>query len=145
MKIKTEPAHTQMPTVVRGVLASVSEGGEAYVDFVGNPNDQPISALSTISVCDSSVGREAVLMFEDGDPSRPILLGLIENQSREKSTRVQVDKESLLLTAKREIVLRCGDASITLTRAGKILIRGNYVLSSSSGVNMVKGGVIRLN
>jgi hypothetical protein len=42
-------------------------------------------------------------------------------------------------------VLRCGEASITLTKAGKILIRGTYVLSRSSGVNMVKGATIHLN
>ena len=27
-----------------------------------------------------------------------------------------------------EIVLRCGEASITLTKAGKVLIRGDYLL-----------------
>ncbi len=34
------------------------------------------------------------------------------------------DGERLVLTAEKEIVLECGKASITLTRAGKILIRG---------------------
>jgi hypothetical protein len=42
-------------------------------------------------------------------------------------------------------VLRCGKASITLTSAGKVLIRGTYVLSRSSGVNKIKGGSIQLN
>ena len=54
-------------------------------------------------------------------------------------------EERLELTAEREIVLRCGKASITLTRAGKVLIRGDYISSRSSGVNKIKGGSVQLN
>ena len=58
---------------------------------------------------------------------------------------IDVDGERLVFTAKKEIVLRCGKASITLTRAGKILIRGAYLLSRSSGVNRIKGGSVKIN
>ena len=44
-----------------------------------------------------------------------------------------------------QIVLRCGEASITLTRAGKVLIRGAYVLSRSSGTNRIQGGSVEIN
>ena len=47
-----------------------------------------------------------------------------------------------MLTADKEIELRCGKASITLTKAGKILLRGEYLLSRSSGVNRIKGGSV---
>jgi hypothetical protein len=53
--------------------------------------------------------------------------------------------ERLELVAEKEIVLRVGDASITLTRAGKIILRGTYVLSRSSGVNKIKGGSVQIN
>jgi hypothetical protein len=53
--------------------------------------------------------------------------------------------ERIELVAEREIVLRCGEASITLTRAGKIILRGTYVLSRSSGVNKIKGESIQIN
>ena len=58
---------------------------------------------------------------------------------------VERDGERLTLTADREIVLRCGKASLTLTRAGKVLIRGAYLLSRSSGVNRIKGGSVQIN
>jgi hypothetical protein len=56
-----------------------------------------------------------------------------------------IDDQRLELTAEREIVLRCGKASITLTRAGKILLRGTYLFSRSTGVNKIKGGSVQLN
>jgi hypothetical protein len=50
-----------------------------------------------------------------------------------------------VLTGDKEIVLRCGKASITLTRAGKIIIRGAYLLNRSSGVNKIKGASVQIN
>lgn len=51
----------------------------------------------------------------------------------------------MIVSAKEQLVLRCGKASITLTKAGKVLIKGSYVLSRSSGVNRIKGGSVQLN
>ena len=42
-------------------------------------------------------------------------------------------------------MIECGSASITLTRAGKVLIRGHYVQSRATGVNSLKGGSVELN
>jgi len=58
---------------------------------------------------------------------------------------VDADGQRLFVTAKQQLVLRCGAASITLTKAGKVLIQGSYVSSRSSGVNRIKGGSIQLN
>jgi hypothetical protein len=104
------------------------------------------------------MGREVALLFEAGNPRKPIIMGLIQHPEklpasaaegirREAGNPVdaEVDGERLLFTAKKEIVLRCGKASITLTRAGKILIRGAYLLSRSSGVNRIKGGSVQIN
>jgi hypothetical protein len=104
------------------------------------------------------VGKEAVLAFEAGDPTRPIILGLlaaphevrtqeptIESINPTPSIGVTADGERLVLSAQREIELRCGKASITLTQAGKVIIRGSYVLSRSTGANCVKGASIQLN
>jgi uncharacterized protein (DUF2345 family) len=66
-------------------------------------------------------------------------------RQRDGASEATVDGERVVLTAQQEIVLRCGDASITLTKAGKIIIRGQYILSRSSGVNRVQGGSIQLN
>ena len=65
------------------------------------------------------------LGFEDGNASLPIILGTIKTAETEaRHLTVEADQEKFVLTADREIVLRCGQASITLTRSGKVLIVG---------------------
>ncbi len=44
-----------------------------------------------------------------------------------------------------QIVLRCGKASITLTKEGKVILQGAYVSNQSSGVLRLKGGSVQIN
>ena len=133
--------------VVIGALVGFAEDGVPLVDFSGNPQDSPVLARTIAVLSREDVGREVALLFEGTDPAKPILIGLIVQPQQQKPRRVSVyrDRERLELTADREIVLRCGNASITLTRAGKVLIRGAYVSSHSSGVNKIKGGAVHIN
>ncbi len=49
------------------------------------------------------------------------------------------------ITAREQLTLRSGAASLTLTAAGKILLRGAYVSSWSNGVNRIVGRSVRLD
>jgi hypothetical protein len=105
-------------------------------------------ARSTVTLAETMVGRDAVLAFQGGDRSRPIVLGLLvepEAEAPEAAPVLEIDGHRVAMSAAKEIVLRCGAASITLTRAGKILIRGTYVLSRSSGANRIRGASVQLN
>lgn len=55
------------------------------------------------------------------------------------------DGRRVEIKAENEIVLRCGESSITLTKSGKIILRGAYVLSRSTGVNRIQGGSVQIN
>lgn len=142
---------------VIGRLAAIRDG-IPMVDFAGNSADSPLAARSTMVLRETDVGREIVLIFEQGELHRPIVVGLIQNPEQEsrvsstsagtnskKARVVELDGETVILSAEQEIVLRCGEASITLTRAGKILIRGAYLLSRSSGINRIKGAAVEIN
>ncbi|QEF98460.1 hypothetical protein Mal15_25120 [Stieleria maiorica] len=136
-------------SVVVGRLARLHDDGTPRVDFPGNPSEQGSIARSTAQITANDVGRDVVLMFESGDLSRPIIMGVIQppqEVTHDASTVVaDVDHQRLVLSADREIVLQCGKASITLTRSGKVLIRGAYVSSRSSGANRIKGGSVQIN
>jgi hypothetical protein len=129
---------------VVGVLWGLDEQGAPLVLFDEAHEGNPVPARSVVPLSRADVGRDAVLLFEQGDRARPLVMGILRI-SQSEPVRTEIDGEKLVFTSEREIVLRCGDASITLTRAGKILIQGAYVLSRSSGVNRIKGGSIQLN
>jgi hypothetical protein len=101
----------------------------------------------------SQIGCEVVLLFAGPCATEPIVVGCIlppvvptqTPTGEAPSLDVELNGKRLELTAEDEIVLRCGNASITLTRAGKVLIRGAYLLSRSSGVNRIKGGSVQIN
>ena len=127
-----------------------------------NTEDLPIAAKAATSVQPGDIGRQAAVLFENGDARSPVVMGLIQNLAKtpEQSPApnameqqvaansfggVVVDGEKVLLNAEKEIILQCGKASITLTRAGKIIVRGAYVSSKSSGVNRIHGGSVQIN
>jgi Domain of unknown function (DUF6484) len=147
----TAQALSRIDGVVIGVLMGFDDSGEPLVVFPGNPIDHAVPARTTASLEHGHIGAEVALMFEQGDPARPLVMGRILHPevafSPAENRRYQaiVDDQRLELKAEREIVLRCGTASITLTRAGKILLRGAYIFSRSTGVNKIKGGSVQLN
>ena len=145
-----------------GKIITVDESGQAFVDFPGNTQG-PISARFTNSIKPGmlqktvSSDRDVLLVFENNDPELPIIIDTLYSlvdEITESSTialetespkDVLIDGKRVSFDAKEEIVLRCGKASITLTKAGKVLIRGAYLLNRSSGVNRIKGGSVQIN
>lgn len=138
--------------VAVGRLTGFDASGQPLVQVPGEGSAESRTARTTVALGPAQVGAEVVLAFEEAS-RRPIVMGvLVDPQAataaengRPSGVEADVDGEALVLTAKREIVLRCGRASITLTRAGKILLRGAYLLSRSSGVNRIKGGSVQIN
>jgi hypothetical protein len=145
----TDRAKPRLDGVVIGLLIGLNEQRQPLVAFPGNPRADSTIAKSTIQFTAQDIGFEVALLFENGDPLLPMVIGRIQKPdlSAVETPKItaDVDSERLTLAANREIVLKCGKASITLTRSGKIILRGNYLLSRSSGVNRIKGGSVQIN
>lgn len=102
---------------------------------------------TVVDLGEDDIDRELVIAFESGNLRKPIVLGCLRRRDgwNKPALQLDADGEKLVLSARERIVLECGDASITLTRSGKVLIRGHYVQSRATGLNSVKGGTVELN
>ena len=96
--------------------------------------------------------QQIVVVFENGDPALPVIVGFIEQPVQEPTDeadltvlQADVDGRRVKVTAKDEIVLECGRASVTLRRNGRVIIRGTYVETQSEGTNRIKGGQVQIN
>ena len=151
-----------------GQIVDIDENGNILVDYPGNTRGS-IPARFTRSVDIESLklakknSWQIFLVFENNNPKLPIIIdmlsSLIDNISDtdtlKKSSDFTLDVEEpkdvtlegkrLFFDAKEEIVLKCGKSSITLTKVGKVIIRGAYLLNRSSGVNRIKGGSVQIN
>lgn len=143
-----------------GRLVGHNEQGRLLVDFSGNAFG-PLRARTTVVLAPEELQRAVkeqcpvLLLFEEGDPGRPIVVGLLRDQlPREAATpepaaprpmEVEADGKRVEVVAADELVLRCGDASIVLRRNGRVIIRGAYVETRAKGVNRIKGGSVLIN
>lgn len=142
-----------------GRIAASEKAGEILVECDGH-GPVPARLLSGINRLElsskNSVGREVLLVFDGGDPDRPIVVGVLENvleslvsmgmESREQAAcESSAMEERLVLEAADEMVLKCGEGSITIKKEGRIVIRGTDIVSRASGTNKIKGGSVELN
>lgn len=163
----------QPGSIIIGRLVDLDHQGRPLVDYDINPENHPQAAITTQSLTHLHVSRQVALLFNNGDLLQPVIMGLIHNpldellenfeltaaavndarvsnpgeqeQTDVTIEDVNVDGKRVVIEAQHEIVLKCGDASITLTKAGKILIRGKYLLNRSTGVNRIMGGSVQVN
>jgi hypothetical protein len=150
-----------------GWLTGADAEGRLRVDFEGN-RDGPLPARRTISLTPEQLRaavelrQRAVLLFENGDPRLPLVVGMEQVQSptpltdavleaslpapvAQQPVEAHVDGKRVVIEGKDEIVLQCGQASITLRRNGKVIIKGTYVESHASGTQRIKGGSVQIN
>lgn len=147
----TGGAHSFGGVVVGELIAIVDEGSTPLVVFPGQQQSAAVRARAVLDLHGTHIGKPVVLVFEDGDPARPIVLGVLRHaavstlQPSPGLVEVDADGERIVVSATEQLVLRCGKASITLTKAGKVLLQGTYVSNRSSGVLRLKGGSVQIN
>jgi len=132
----------------QGVAVAAFAGFDAEGRFLVTLGDgmAPVQALSTVGLTPGDAGAAIVVAFEQGEVRRPVIVGRLQpSRTGTPALDARVDGERVVLQARERIELRCGEASIVLTRAGKVLINGNYVLSRSRGANRVKGAYVGIN
>lgn len=154
--LRDAPATLGLRLPAAGVLVGElvglrSESPSALVVFPGIESATATTARSVIDLHGAHIGKAVVLMFDNGDITRPIVMGVLQDSSswpaarRPGQVEVDADGERMVVGAGRQLVLRCGAASITLESNGKVAIRGTHVVSEAEGTNCIRGGSVQLN
>ncbi|MBZ9669079.1 DUF6484 domain-containing protein [Mesorhizobium sp. B2-1-8] len=131
--------------VAIGIFLGFGEDAPLVV-FPGNPNETAVPARSLAELTSDMIGAEVALLFQDGDPGRPLIVGRIIDPAHKSNTRHVVrDGEHVRINANERIELRCGKATIIMEKDGRITIRGTYVTSHASATNRIRGASVNLN
>lgn len=142
------------PAVVVAVFSGLGADGAPLIRLPGNAD--AVRARSVVALPARLEGRQVLVVHESGRHGAPIVMGVLREGELPESAKLpvlppgapfelEVDGERVILVAQHQLVLRCGDASVTLTREGKILLRGTYVSSRSSGVHRIHGAAVEIN
>jgi uncharacterized protein involved in type VI secretion and phage assembly len=157
--VRLEPAGRIEGARVARVVSA--RGAEVSVEVEGVRRGSVVARVSA-ALDDAALARaarerqEALVVFEDGDPSRPVVVALLRSRTPlidaalagplpagEKTARV--DGRRVEIEGREEVVLRCGKASITLRRDGKVVVRGVNVVTQADAVQKIRGGKVEIN
>ena len=139
------------PGAVVGRLVALTEDGCAAMVTYAGAGGAVLSARTTVDLRGAHIGQDVLLVFANNDTTRPIVTGVLRGRvgwplpDTPAQVEVDTDGQRMIVGAKEQLILRCGRASITLTKAGKVLIEGSYLLSRSTGANRIKGGSVQIN
>lgn len=144
-----------------GKVTNIDGNARVFVDYPGSPQG-PTGARFTSSVKLQALrnalasGQEVLILFENNDPSRPIIIDTLSSlideithaepaELKEKPEDVIIDGKKITFDAQEEVVIKCGQGSILVNKNGKIILKGTNLLSRSSGSNRIKGASVNIN
>jgi hypothetical protein len=153
-KVAAPPQRVARPggmSVCLGVLVGWNDQGP-LVEFEGGPRGGARARLASPGAGSvarrEATGQEVVLLVSPTSTDPPILLGFLQPLSPAGAAPeidARVDGRRVDLEGRDEITLRCGEASITLRRNGRVVIRGVQVETRATGLNRIKGGSVAIN
>ena len=134
-----------------GELLAILDGGRTPLVSLPFESGAGLRARTTIDLHGDDIGQQLVVIFEGSDPKQPIVIGVLRTDRTTAPSElfgkvdISADGERMIVSARRELVLRCGKASITLKHDGTVQIVGEKLLSRAKGANRVQGGSVHLN
>lgn len=129
----------------RGCVVGVTSSGEIRVaDALGNPVYVCAFLRTSAAPPPPMQPNDEVVFAADPGTTRGYVFGKVEAY-QEMPKAKEGPPDALRFTAQERIELRCGDGSLILRADGKVIVKGNEVVSCARGVNKVKGAAVRIN
>lgn len=138
----TESIPSAPGSVLCGEIAAVAADGAFTVDFPGNELG-PLRARTIRE--DLWLGAKVLLAFDGGDPTRPIVVGVLSDRLQAQGRTIHLKAARIHLQATDEFSIECGEAKVEAARDGKLKLKGRDVVSRASRSNKVQGSTVRLN
>jgi len=134
--------------VVIGFISHINDQGLPCVAIPGSAAEA-VPARSLCAIGTEHRGQQCALLFENGDPRAPLVLGLLQHpvlslQGDIEQARHTADGE-LHLHARHAIELHCGEASFRMSADGRIELRGSTLVSHATVLNRIRGASVKLN
>ncbi len=137
------------PTTSVGRIATIAADGTVMVVVAGSAATAAmvVTHLTPDSLIRAQHDGALVLVVPiDGETVRWALIGILRPTVTDiPPATATIDGSRVELTGRDEVILTCGKASITLTKAGKVMIKGTYVSSGADGVHRITGGSVQVN
>ncbi|UCC71421.1 MAG: hypothetical protein JSV86_13625 [Gemmatimonadota bacterium] len=149
--MKNEPLvlgiDAQANLVRRGRVSALLDGGSVAV--VCDDIDKADCCCDLLQTSESSqlqltVGDAVVVLLPRREGERGVVLGRV-GSARAGGDAIEEAPDELVVEARKNLVLKCGDGSITIRADGKILIKGKDLVSHARRVNRIKGGSVAIN
>ncbi len=153
LRASSAPRPVPLPATGVGRLLALTAGPSgALVTFDGQLTTAAVPARTTVDLFPDQIGHDVVLAFEAGDPTRPIIMGVIRSplsaeewKAVNPSVDVQLDGQRLTVQASGELVLQCGRSRITLRADGRLTLSADVIVSQAAETNRIRGGSVQLN
>jgi hypothetical protein len=128
--------------IISGEVAILTSDGKIFVDFAQNSLG-PLAARTLVE--DLYLGVKVLLAFDGGDPTRPIILGIIRDQIQKAGRTIHLKADRIVLEAKSELSLTCGEGAFEARPDGKVSVKGRDVVSRATRTNRVRGATVMIN
>lgn len=133
----------------RGTVVANGNNGEVVVVWEGDLDRRVVCDVVQTSYLPVLLepGDTVLILLPDGDESRGVIFGRVGAVQGASSGDVADDEvdEELVIEARKNLTLKCGEGSITIREDGKILIKGKDLVSHAQRMNRIKGGSVSIN
>jgi hypothetical protein len=131
-------------TIARGFILDLPESGEIVVRVPRASISVPCDFLEPLGQANPvlRVGDEVLVLLPEGDQERGCVLGRVGKYRTGASAQPQ---DHVVIEAGETLSLKCGESSVDLRKDGKLMIRGNDVLSRAKRTQRIKGGSVAIN
>lgn len=123
---KKSPGEIAPGEIVIGFVVSV-DASCVYVDYVGNPHEKSLLAISTVLIDKKHIGRDVALLFNNGDFQQPVVMGIVysalaeaidKSMSEEIEVASSIEKNKKLTLSVGDDLSVVHDSSVTIVREG---------------------------